>query len=64
MELIKFGSYENIKTKEIYVVLDFATNATNAQDGEQMVLYKYPPTQKSYVREVQEFKSKFRKFEV
>jgi len=67
MEKLKFvekGTYENIKTKGIYVVEDIVMNASNANDGEHMVLYKDPITRNAYVREIEEFKIKFKKYEI
>jgi len=59
MKTVGLGLYKNIKTQKYYSVKGFVTNATNAQDGEQIVLYKDPISEKKYVREINEFKSKF-----
>ena len=58
------GLYTNNKTQEVYVVVNNAINATNAQDGQAMVVYTPKSTlnivtRKLYVRELEEFKSKF-----
>ena len=59
--------YIHIKTGKIYHVLSFdVTNATNAQDGQQMVHYygeKKDGSGNSYfVREISEFELKFTKY--
>jgi hypothetical protein len=59
--------YKNIKNGKIYEVLSWdVTNATNEQDGQQMVLYlgqNIDGKTKVYVRELWEFERKFVKVE-
>lgn len=54
--------YRNKKTGNVYVVLGQVTNATNAQDGQEMVLYArdegWARSQK-FVRDINEFTEKF-----
>lgn len=51
--------YKNKKTGNIYeVIRDTVINATNAHDGQRMVLYR-DNTGKHYVREFDEFNEKF-----
>lgn len=52
-----FKEYINIKNKSNYIYLGEVTNATNAQDGQKMFLYSNGKS--FYVREQEEFKSKF-----
>ena len=66
MEVVQFGDYENLKNGRRYSVLDYATNATNAQDGDSMVIYvltetAHYPTRTLYVRNSEEFLQKFKK---
>jgi len=66
--MVEVGKYINIKTGNEYFVLDFAVNATNEQDGQDMVIYTlaetaHYPTRKNYVREIEEFEVKFKKVE-
>lgn len=66
MDTVQCGYYENIKNGKRYTVLDYATNATNAQDGERMVIYtltetEHYPTRTLYVRTTEEFLLKFKK---
>ena len=66
MEVVQFGDYENIKNGKRYSVLDYATNATNSQDGESMVIYTltetaHYQTRNLYVRNCDEFLQKFKK---
>ena len=65
MEVVQLGDYENIKNGKRYSVLDYATNATNSQDGESMVIYTltetaHYPTRTIYVRNYDEFLHKFK----
>lgn len=53
-----FNKVINKKTKGEYFVIDAVTNATNAQDGEVMVLYRNIDGA-LFVRELAEFKKKF-----
>ena len=64
MKIIAYDFYQNIKNNTIYSIVELVTNSTNANDGEQMVLYKDVNTNKMYVREIEEFKTKFKKYEV
>jgi len=51
--------WRNAKTNDIYVVEDMnVTNATNAADGERMVLY-YRYSDRKFVRNHAEFVRKF-----
>lgn len=52
--------YKNKKTGNLYRIVDFAINATNAQDGQRMVCYA-PANSDDYlyVREINEFEKKF-----
>ncbi len=59
--LIEKGEYVNKKTKGIYTVSDdIVRNATNAQDGQKMVLYR-SLSNILFVREYNEFMLKFDK---
>lgn len=55
--------YRHKKTNRIYEVLRFVVNATNAQNGQDMVLYRQfdlpEPISQVYVREKKEFEEKF-----
>lgn len=55
--------YRHRKTGNIYLVLNVVTNATNAQDGQEMILYQRDndPGSPFYVRERDEFSQKFEK---
>ena len=58
----------NKKTKQVYTVISYATNATNAQDGQAMVVYTltetvHQYTRTLYVRALSEFNKKFEKKE-
>lgn len=60
------GPYKNNKTGDLYEVIEFAINATNAQDGQEMVIYKkffQKPqdlgNEQKFVREKNEFFNKF-----
>ena len=52
------GVYRNKKNGKLYTVTDEAINATNAQDGQQMIAYRSSDGQ-LYVREKAEFLAKF-----
>lgn len=53
------SSYRSKKNGNIYTVMDFfITNATNAQDGDLMVLY-FDKHMNPYVRNKEEFYEKF-----
>ena len=64
MKIKQYSFYKNIKNETIYNVVDIVTNVTNAQDGDQMVLYKATDSNQLYVREIEEFKTKFVEHEV
>lgn len=49
----------NRKTGSIYEMMGFVRNATNAQDGQRMQLYRLRGTDLLYVREESEFLTKF-----
>lgn len=51
--------FVNIKNKKIYEVYGEVTNATNANDGQKMILYT-DGYGNFYVREVKEFGEKFK----
>lgn len=53
----KSGIYKNKKTGKEYKVLFTAINCTNAQDGQEMVVYLGEG--KIFVREINEFFEKF-----
>jgi len=53
--------YINIKTKNIYYVVDTCINATNEQDGNLMVIYTRAENMELFCREYSEFMIKFRK---
>lgn len=56
-------NYKNNKTGEIYTKLETPiTNATNAQDGQIMTAY-FNDNGNMFVRESNEFKQKFTKYE-
>jgi hypothetical protein len=52
------GRYQNNKTGRVYLVQGAVINTTNAQDGQQMVLYS-TGDELLFCREVIEFLSKF-----
>lgn len=54
---IKGEIYRNDKTKMVYKVVEEVVNATNAQDGQKMVLYTRHG--EYFVRETKEFHEKF-----
>ena len=55
--------FRNKKTKDLYVVLFYAINATNSQEGEDAIVYmsaKAPiGISKVYTRDAKEFYTKF-----
>lgn len=56
--------FENIKTGELYILEQAnVVNATNANDGQMMVLYANL-NGKTYVREAGEFYAKFKRYEM
>jgi len=60
---MKLGNYRNNKTGNVYTAIGFTTNATNAQDGQEMVMYISeefnPDFRGTYVRSIEEFLTKF-----
>jgi len=54
--------YKNVKTGNIYKLLGVVINSTNAQDGQQMVMYQQEVGSQVYVREYTEFYKKFEEF--
>lgn len=63
MNNVPFASFINKKNKKVYRVFGYVTNATNAQDGQIMVLYAGDEG-KLFVREGKEFQEKFERFEL
>jgi hypothetical protein len=56
--------YRNIKKGTLYEVIGVTMNCTNAQDGQQMVMYRgLEAHSRIYVREYTEFYQKFEKVE-
>lgn len=51
----------HIKTGKTYFMVGMVTNATNENDGQQMVLY-YSKNGMCFVREVNEFIEKFNRY--
>ena len=54
--------YRNNKTGVVYVATGCALNATNAQNGQRMIVYREPTSDDSehvFVREESEFFEKF-----
>jgi|GEM_PF-432384 len=51
--------FRNKKNGNIYVTLDTITNATNAQDDQEMILYRPVESERLFCREVEEFNQKF-----
>lgn len=53
--------YINNKTGNRYAIVRLVINATNAQDGQQMVEYRSMGNEAAfYVREITEFEAKFK----
>ena len=62
MKIINGETYVNKKYNRDYIVIkDLVINATNNNDGQEMVLYKLADScsQQIYAREINEFKVKF-----
>ena len=54
----------NIKTGDVYVVeWRGIINATNANEGQRMILYSNIDTYQAYVREENEFYEKFKEYQ-
>lgn len=51
--------YRHLKTGNIYILVGIAINATNAQDGQGMILYTKENDSVTYAREENEFLEKF-----
>lgn len=66
MRLTPGSLWKHTKTGNLYVIFYLATNCTNAQDGQSMVIYRRSNPNlsssidfKYFVRELEEFKQKF-----
>ena len=66
MKLTPGSLWKHTKTSNLYVIFYLATNCTNAQDGQSMVIYRRSNPNlssdisfKYFVRELEEFKQKF-----
>lgn len=58
------GSFwKNKKTGGVYIIVGHVTNATNAQEGQEMVLYRRLADPWHFVRERSEFLEKFERTE-
>ena len=55
--------YRNKKNGKIYTVTGNALNCTNAQDGQEMFMYKVDDCNLTFVRSKEEFYEKFEKLE-
>jgi hypothetical protein len=51
--------FRNKKNGNLYFALGTVTNATNAQDDQEMVLYRPVKSERLFCREQQEFNQKF-----
>lgn len=51
--------YRNRKNGKLYIALDTVTNATNAQDDQEMILYRPVESERLFCREKEEFGVKF-----
>ncbi|BDQ35766.1 hypothetical protein SYK_01260 [Pseudodesulfovibrio nedwellii] len=51
--------FRNKKNGNIYFALDNVTNATNAQDDQEMILYRPVKSERLFCRERDEFHQKF-----
>ena len=51
--------YRNKKNGKIYTVIGEALNCTNAQDGQEMFMYKVDDCNLTFVRSKEEFNQKF-----
>lgn len=66
MNLTHGSTWKHLKTGNLYTIFNLATNCTNAQDGQSMVIYRRHNPEMSadisfkyFVRELEEFKQKF-----
>ena len=53
--------WANNKNNLFYEILGVATNKSSEQDGERMVIYRRYDGETNYVRELTEFRAKFKK---
>lgn len=51
--------FRNKKNGNLYYALDTVTNATNAQDDQEMILYRPAESDRLFCREREEFNQKF-----
>ncbi len=51
--------FRNKKNGNLYFSLDTITNATNAQDDQEMILYRPAESERLFCREREEFHQKF-----
>ncbi|WP_419786915.1 hypothetical protein [Pseudodesulfovibrio sp.] len=51
--------FRNKKNGNLYFALDTVTNATNAQDDQEMILYRPVKSERLFCREREEFNQKF-----
>lgn len=51
--------FRNRKNGNLYFALDTVTNATNAQDDQEMILYRPVKSERLFCREREEFEQKF-----
>lgn len=60
MNVVVGQVYTNIKHKKLYKVTAIAADCTNIRDGNEMVVYSpVDSPDKTFVRDIQEFKHKF-----
>ena len=60
MNVIVGQIYSNIKHKKLYKVMAISTDCTNIRDGNEMVVYSpVDSPDKTFVRDIEEFKHKF-----
>jgi len=53
--------FRNKKNDNLYFALDNVTNATNAQDDQEMILYRTVKSERLFCREQEEFYQKFKR---
>lgn len=51
--------FRNKKNGKLYFAIDTVTNATNAQDDQEMILYRPVKSERLFCREREEFNQKF-----
>jgi len=51
--------FRNKKNGKLYFAIGNVTNATNAQDDQEMILYRPVESERLFCREVEEFHQKF-----